>query len=275
MLTVLALSAGLLAAKEPQNKPASVSIMSFNIRYGTAEDGTNSWYYRAGAVIEMINDQSPDLIGMQEVLKDQKDILKDYLSYKCIGVGRENGKSDGEHMCIFYNPKKMKLQKWGTFWLSETPDKPSLGWDGACKRTATWALFKDKNSGREFFFVNTHLDHVGVEARTKGLALILERIESMNKAGLPLILSGDFNVTPDDKTLAPLSGKMRNVRDWAFKTDDGATYNAWGRKENASQIDHIFVSGFGSCPVFEVVRKPYGERNFVSDHYPIKATLLF
>ena len=278
MKKILSLLAMLLAvasfAKDPV-KPASVTIMTFNIRYGTAEDGTNSWYYRAGAVIDMINDQKPDLIGMQEALKDQIDVLKDYLSYKCIGVGRENGKSEGEHMSIFYNPKTMKIQKWGTFWLSETPDKPTKGWDAACKRTATWALVKDKNSGKQFYFVNTHLDHVGKEARKNGLNLILERIDAMNKDGLPLVLSGDFNVTPDDPTLAPLSGKMQSARDWAFKTDDGVTYNAWGHKEHAVVIDHIFVMGFSSCPLFEVVRKSYDDRKFVSDHYPVKATLIY
>ncbi|MBQ9185440.1 MAG: endonuclease/exonuclease/phosphatase family protein [Bacteroidales bacterium] len=263
-----------LAAKEPV-KPASVETMTFNIRYGTADDGTNSWYYRAGSVIEMINDQTPDIIGMQEVLREQIDLLKDYLSYKCIGVGREDGKKGGEHMCIFYNPKTVKIQKWGTYWLSETPDKPSKGWDGACKRTATWALVKMKESGKLFYFVNTHLDHVGVEARKKGLELILERIGKMNKEGYPLILSGDFNVSPEDETLAPLAGKMRSARDWAFRTDEGATYNAWGHKENESVIDHIFVSGFSGCPVFEVVRKPYLEKKFISDHYPVKATLIF
>ena len=271
---LLLFTIGSLAAKEPV-KPASVTTMTFNIRYGTAEDGTNSWYYRGGAVMEMISDQKPDIIGMQEVLRDQMDVLKEYLDYKCIGVGREDGKKGGEHMCIFYNPKTVKIVKWGTYWLSETPDKPSKGWDAACYRTATWALVKHKESGKMFYMVNTHLDHVGKEARKKGLELIIERIGTMNKEDYPLILSGDFNVTSDDETLAPLKGKLRNVRDWAFKTDDGATYNAWGHKEKEAMIDHIFASGFSSCPVFEVVRKPFLERKFISDHYPVKATLIF
>ena len=273
LLLALAAFTG-LAAKDPV-KPASLTTMSFNIRYGTADDGTNSWFYRAGAVIAMIEDQKPDIIGMQEVLYEQMALLKDYVSYKCIGVGREDGKKGGEHMCIFYNPKTVKVVKWGTYWLSETPDKPTLGWDAACKRTATWALIKHKESGKLFYFVNTHLDHVGVEARKNGLSLILDRIGSMNKEGYPLILSGDFNVTPDDATLDPLRGVLRSARDWAFKTDDGITYNAWGHKEHESVIDHIFVTGFSSCPVFEVVRKPYEDHKYISDHHPVKATLIF
>lgn len=263
-----------LFASEPQ-KPASVNIMSFNIRYGAAEDGTNSWIYRAGSVIEMIKDQKPDVIGMQEVLADQKELLQDYLSYKCIGVGRDNGKKAGEHMCIFYNPKTVKILKWGTYWLSETPDKPSMGWDAVCYRTATWALIKDKTSGKRFYMVNTHLDHVGKEARKNGLNLILDRIASMNKEGLPLVLCGDMNVTPDDPTLAPLKGKMHNTRDWAYTTDTGATFNAWGHKEHEKVIDHIFVNGFTSCPAFSVIRKSYLDKKFISDHYPIVATLVF
>lgn len=263
-----------LSAKEPV-KPTSITTMTFNIRYGTADDGTNSWFYRAGGVIDMINDQKPDIIGMQEVLHEQMALLKDYLSYKCVGVGREDGKKGGEHMCIFYNPKTVRIVKWGTYWLSETPDKPSLGWDGACKRTATWALVMHKDSGRLFYFVNTHLDHVGVQARKNGLSLILDNIGTMNKEGYPLILSGDFNVTPDDETLAPLAGKLRSARDWAVKTDEGATYNAWGHKDKESVIDHIFVTGFSSCPLFEVIRKPYDDHKFISDHHPVKATLIF
>lgn len=264
-----------LWAKEPVTRLASVETMSFNIRYGTAEDGTNSWYYRAGAVIEMIKDQAPDVIGMQEVLREQMDLLKDYLSYKCIGVGRDDGKREGEHMCIFYNPKTVKIQKWGTFWLSETPGKPSLGWDAACRRTATWALVKAKDSGRLFYFVNTHLDHVGAQARSNGLRLILDRIDAINTGGYPVILSGDFNVSPDDATLSPLGGRMQSAREIAFRTDEGATYNAWGHKENESVIDHIYESGFSSCQVFEVVRKPYMDKKYISDHYPVRATLIF
>ena len=255
--------------------PATITVMSYNIRNGEARDGTNSWLYRAGASSEMINDQKPDVFGVQEAYYYQVRFLEEYCKgYKSVGVGREDGKKEGEFMSIFYNKKKIKLVKWGTFWLSETPDKPSMGWDAACRRTATWALMKDKASGKEFFFVNTHLDHVGWEARRKGLALIVERIASINPKGLPMVLTGDFNMTPERDEFSPLRGIMASARDVAFKTDDLPTFHAWG-KEDKNIIDYIFYCGFSSCLEFETVRKAYAGRKFVSDHYPVKALLVF
>lgn len=271
---MIALPAAALA-KDPQ-KPAAINVMSYNVRFGDAKDGTNEWYYRLEANIKMFEDQKPDVVGMQEALDYQMAFFKEFLDgYKGVGVGRENGKKKGEHMGVFYNTKTMKLLKWGTFWLSETPDKPSKGWDAACFRTATWALLKDKASGNKFFFVDTHLDHVGVVAQEEGLKLIVSRIASINPENLPMILVGDLNVLPDNKILEPLNGVMKSARDVAMKTDTGATFNAWGKADKAKAIDYIYFKGFASCPVFEVVRKPYDNRKFISDHYPVKATLIF
>ena len=150
-----------------------------------------------------------------------------------------------------------------------------MGWDAVCMRTATWALMQHKASGKKFYYVNTHLDHVGVEARRKGLELIVERIASMNPEGYPMVLTGDFNVTPDDPALTGLDAKMKSARRFAAKTDNGVTYHAWGKPENSAVIDHIYFSGFSSCPVFEVVTKPYMDRKFISDHYPVRAVLVF
>ena len=270
MLVALAWMLALLAgAKEP----SQITVMSYNIRLGSAEDGTNSWIYRHQASSMMIEDQKPDLVGLQEALDYQVHYLKDYVKgYKIIGVGRDDGRKAGEFMAIMYNTKSLKLLKWGTFWLSETPDKPSLGWDAACRRTATWAFFKDKRSGRKFLMVNTHLDHVGKQARINGMALILERIKELNPDGLPVVLTGDFNSTSDDEALAQVGIRMKNARDIAFTTDRGSTFNGWGKSSGV--IDHIFFTGFTGCPSFEVIRKPYADRTFISDHHPIAATLI-
>ena len=164
-----------------KKKTADIKVISYNIRLGTAKDGDNSWEFRYPASSAMINDQKPDIFGLQEAFDFQKDYLDEACKgYSCVGVGRDDGKAKGEQMAIFYNTKRIKLRKWGTFWLSETPDTPSKGWDAACFRTATWALLKDKKSGKEFYYVNTHLDHVGKEARLKGLALIVDRIKDIN-----------------------------------------------------------------------------------------------
>ena len=180
--------------------------MSFNIRYGTAEDGTNSWQYRYPASAMMLDDQRPDVVGLQEVLYDQFDYLGSVLdkTYKIVGVGRDDGKKGGEIMAVMYNIKTTKLLKWGTFWLSDTSDKPSRGWDGACNRCATWAILKDKASGKKIFFVNTHIDHVGAEAQQKGVKLLVDKIAELNKEGLPVIVTGDFNMDISNDSLAPM-----------------------------------------------------------------------
>lgn len=249
-------------------------VVSFNIRNGEANDGTNSWIYRYPASVLMVREVKPDIMGLQEAYEYQVNFLAENLKdYKSVGVGREDGKHEGEHMSIFYNKKTVSLKKWGTFWLSETPDEPSLGWDGACRRTATWALMKDKRTGHLFYYVNTHLDHVGKAAQRNGLNLIVEKITGMNPDNLPVVLTGDFNVEPEDSILDVLDGKMTSARDAAVKTDRHGTYNDWGKA--SSVIDYIYFSGFSSCPEFRTVTEKFGDWPFVSDHYPVTADLKF
>ena len=178
-------------------------------------------------------------------------------------------------MSIFWNKKTVSCIKWGTFWLSETPNEPSMGWDAACRRTATWALMKDKKTGRKFYFVNTHLDHVGKEAQKKGLQLIVDRIQSINPQGYPMVLTGDFNITPDNAALTELDKRMQSARKIADKTDKRNTFNGWSVKPSDKIIDYIYVSGFSACPEYRTVTEKYAERPFVSDHYPIFARLVF
>ena len=176
-------------------------------------------------------------------------------------------------MSIFWNKKTVSMLKWGTFWLSETPEKPSMGWDAACFRTATWALMKDKKTGKKFYFVNTHLDHKGKEAQKNGLKLIVDRIAQINPDGYPMVLTGDFNMEPDNSNLAELDSKMQSARKIAAKTDSHDTFNGWGRGKGI--IDYIYVSGFSSCPEYQTITKRYADRKFVSDHYPVCAKLIF
>lgn len=260
-------------AKKEQGSEG-LKVMSYNIRYGDAKDGTNSWALRYPATAEMIKDQQPDVCGVQESLGYQLVFIEqNFKEYDFVGVGRDNGKKEGEYAAIVWNKKTVSLLKWGTFWLSETPDKPSSGWDAACYRTATWALMKDKKTGRKFYFVNTHLDHVGVEARKNGLQLIVERIGKLNKDSYPMVLTGDFNVTPEDAALQALEGKMKCARNVAVKTDNKGTFNGWGK--DSKVIDYIYFSGFSECPEYETVTKKYAKRSFVSDHFPITARLIF
>lgn len=262
------------AANKEKKDDNTLKVMSYNIRLGSANDGTNSWGLRYPATAEMIEDQMPDIFGVQEALASQIRFIEDnFVNYKSVGVGREDGKKDGEHMSIFWNKKTVSLLKWGTFWLSETPEKPSMGWDAACKRTATWALMKCKKTGKKFYYVNTHLDHKGAEAQKNGLKLIVDRIDDINPEGYPMILTGDFNITPDNPNLVELDSKMQSVRKVAEKTDNHDTFNGWGKGKGV--IDYIYASGFSAYPEYQTVTKRYADRKFVSDHYPICAVLVF
>lgn len=275
---ILLLATLLAAAAVSEAKPvktASIDVMSYNIRQAGGKDGTNSWEFRAPASYLMIQDQKPDIFGVQEALFNQAYYLDQCLEdYKWYGLGREDGKEKGEIMAVFYNKKNIKILKKGTYWLSETPDTPSIGWDAKCYRTATWVLAKDRRSGKKFYFVNTHLDHKGLEARKKGLELVIGKIAEMNPQGLPMILCGDFNMKLDHASMKPVKDAMENAREKAVVTDHEGTYQGWGKKD-PQIIDYIFYKGFGSCPKFETVKKPYMERTYISDHFPIKATLIF
>ncbi len=280
IFTILLLTAALLPqsleAKKNKDRGYDVRAMSYNIRLGVAKDGTNSWEYRYPATAFMLEDQKPDVFGVQEAFDFQIRFIEENLrDYEWVGVGRDDGKSKGEHMSIFWNKKTTKMLKWGTFWLSETPDKPSLGWDAACMRTATWTLMKDLRTGRKYYFVNTHLDHKGKEARKNGLALIVSRIDEINPKGYPMVLTGDFNMNPDDPALTDLDKKMDSARKIAQRTDNHNTFNGWGKAKSNKIIDYIYLSGFTMCIEYQTVTDRYADRKYISDHYPIKADLIF
>jgi len=278
-ILLIALSAVILLPFDSQakkNESEELKVMSYNIRMGIAKDGTNSWEFRCPATIAMLKDQQPDIFGVQEAFEFQIKFIEEYCrNYRSVGVGRDDGKKKGEYMSIFWNKKRVKLIKWGTFWLSETPDKPSRGWDAHCRRTATWALMKDKKTGNKFYYVNTHLDHKGKEAQKNGLKLIVDRIESINPQGYPMVLTGDFNIKPDNAALTDLDARMQSARKVAPVTDSHNTFNGWSVKPTDSVIDYIYISGFSACPEYQTVTKKYADKQFVSDHYPIFARLIF
>ncbi len=272
LLLIAALILPFLTAAQTKND-AELKVMSYNIRLGSANDGTNSWSLRYVATYSMLKDEAPDIFGVQEALDYQVLYIEEMCGYESVGVGREDGKKDGEHMSIFWNKKRLSMKKWGTFWLSQTPEKPSKGWDAAYFRTATWALMKDKKTGNMFYFVNTHLDNEGAEAQKKGLELIVEKIAEINPKGYPMVLTGDFNIEPNNPALADLDTKMQSARKIAAKTDNHDTYNGWGRGKGV--IDYIYINGFSSCDEFYTVTKRYNDRKFISDHYPVVAKLRF
>lgn len=222
----------------------------------------------------MLKEQMPEIFGLQEALDFQVDYLQENLpGYANVGVGRDDGVAKGERMAIFYNTERVELLDWGTYWLSETPDVPSKGWDAAYPRCATWSKMRLKDSGKEFFYVNTHLDHQGAESQRRGLDMIVKKIAEMNPAGLPMVLTGDFNVEPENPVLDELDSRMRSARASALDSSDKATFNGWGSR--AIIIDYIYHSGFAYCPEYKVIDKSYDSVPYISDHYPIVSRLKF
>ncbi|MWV46793.1 hypothetical protein GRF59_24600 [Paenibacillus sp. HJL G12] len=182
---------------EKRNVEIDLRCMSYNIKNAYDMEGENVWSSRKELVAGVIRFHRPDLVGMQEVLYNQLEDLQQLLpEYGWIGVGREDGKQEGEYSCIFYRKNRLKPLRQNTFWLSEQPESPSMGWDAACRRVVTWAEFEDTYTGRTFLHFNTHFDHVGQVAVEQSAHLILERIKGLT-AGVPAVLTGDFNVTSD------------------------------------------------------------------------------
>lgn len=259
------------------SKPADeLKIISFNIRYNSYEniDGENGWPYRRDAVVRMIREERPAAIGLQEALIDQLLFLDSCLpEYRRIGVGRDDGEEAGEFMAIYYDTSQLGLDFSQTLWLSETPDVPSLGWDAACRRTATVAYFFDKKTHVNFYYINTHLDHVGKTARTESVKLMSSLFTpSMSALVAPAIVGGDMNTTILDTALLP----FENVRltsaceQVSSKNCHKDTYNAFG-KGPGSAIDHFFVRNV-DVKSFQILDGDYGVP-YISDHYPIEIVI--
>lgn len=252
--------------------PEGLKLMSFNIRYQTDKDtGDQNWTKRRTAIWEMVNLRKPDIMGLQECWKSQRDdILRGCTDYGYIGVGRDDGKEGGEMVPIFYRKSEITIEQWGTFWLSETPDVPSKDWDSGCNRCATWAKILIKSSGKRIFYVNTHLDHV--TARAEQMEVLERKMEEINTWNLPAFLTADFNERDDSHLFDHVQTYMYNARKTAPITDNVKTYNSWGKTGSASIIDIIFYSKDGATALkYRTVTESYKGIAFISDHYPIYA----
>lgn len=250
-----------------------LKIISFNIRYNSWNniDSENGWPYRRAAVVKMIKKEKPAAIGLQEALIDQLQYLDSCLpGYRRIGVGRDDGKEEGEFMAIYYDTSRLELTGGDLWWLSETPEVPSKGWDAACYRTVTEACFRDRRSGKTFVYFNTHLDHVGKTARAEGAKFIA----SVIKGGcydIPVIVGGDMNSTIEDTIFnAFYNVDLKPARNLTRRTSFVDTYNAYG-KEKSSLIDHFFVSRV-KVKCFRTLNGDYGVP-YISDHYPIEMVI--
>ena len=248
------------------------SVITYNIKYDDYTNGENSWNVRKVALLDLINTLSPDILGIQEGLIHQVEFLASKMNdYKYVGVGREDANRKGEHCAIFFNEKKYKLLKNSTFWLSESPNEVSIGWDAALERICTYSLLETINGGNKIWVFNTHFDHVGNIAREESARLLLEKIKMLNIQEDPVLLMGDFNALEKSKVIhilrQGLNDTMRDT-DIEHKGPVGTFNNFLNNQEIIKRIDYIFSKGFQTIS-HQHVDKKLDNGNHISDHLPV------
>jgi endonuclease/exonuclease/phosphatase family metal-dependent hydrolase len=249
--------------------------MTFNLRYNEVKDGDNAWPHRVDQAAGLIRRYRPAAVGTQEGLLPMLTDLQQRLpAYAWVGEGRGGGHED-EHNAIFFDTSLLRVQEWGQFWLSETPERPnSVSWDSSLPRICTWARLQSlAEPGLEWMLYNTHLDHIGQEARMKGTALICSRMGSRFEAGAPLpaVLTGDFNAWPSNPAIMRTRSELFD----AYRTldgDVGMTAHSFKGGTKGYPIDYIFASGDVSVSEAQVIRDNVGGR-YPSDHYPVLARM--
>ena len=248
------------------------SIISYNIRYDNDWDIENSWKIRRNKVSQILVQYSPSIIGIQEGLLNQVQYIDSSLiDYDYVGVGRDDGKKKGEFCAIYFDTTRYVLLKNSTFWLSETPDTISVGWDAALERICTYGLFKDRITKKEFWVFNTHFDHIGVVAREKSSELILKRIDKINRQSLPVVLMGDFNSTPNSPPVKELKTELNDALKISLEKLQGprGTFNGFNEDlPIEKRIDYIFTNDLKVLSYTHINDRLNNNRH-ISDHLPV------
>ncbi len=255
-----------------------LSVMSFNIRYGTANDGDNSWPNRKDLVIDMLRQYNPDVLGTQEILDFQVEYLANKLpEYAWVGVGRHTD-GTGEMVAVFYKKSLFNLLGHGHFWLSETPDVPgSKSWDTSLTRMVTWLLLQPIGSDEKILLINTHFDHRGEEARSESAKLMVEMASSLTDGHTTVIITGDFNAKAEvsDPWQTFINAGYLDTRLEVDKpVGPNTTWSAFKAPEHEadSRIDWILYKGAHQTLHCETVLYNIDDK-YPSDHYPVFAIL--
>ena len=256
-----------------------LKLMTYNIRLDIAVDGENDWAHRKDFFTSQIQFYEPDIFGVQEAMPNQViDIATSLSQYSFIGIGRD-GAGKGESSNIYYKKNRFLLKETNTFWLSETPGKISKGWDAAFNRVCTYALLKDTKTKKIFWVFNTHLDHIGEEARTKGIQLILSKIAAVNIKNYPVIFMGDFNSEPNSNRIIELKKVMDDCRQLSENKPFGpsGTFNGFKHNEPVTKlIDYIFISKNKKIKVNKyAVLSDSDNLKYPSDHLPVYVALTY
>jgi len=245
-----------------------IEVMSYNIRLDIPSDGENSWHHRKQGMANLLNYYQPEIFGLQEALPSQLHYIDSSLvEYRFIGEGRDGGNS-GEACPIFYKKNKFKLIEQGTFWLSESPTKPSLGWDAAYKRICTYGLFENKKTKRKIWIFNTHFDNQGAVAREKSAQLLSSKIKNLVADETPIIVMGDLNCEPSSKPVKILAENFKQASEIGTYGPIG-TFTGFDLNTIPVEIiDHMFVSNLQVLSYAHIDDRLKNNRR-ISDHLPV------
>lgn len=244
-----------------------MKVMTFNVLCAGVKE--NHWCRRQALVRDIIKKYDPDTFGIQEAhygwMRYIANQFRDIYAY--VGVGKDDGERQGEFSPVFYKKDRFEVVEDGNFWLSETPDEPSLGWDGAENRTCAYAVLRDKKTGKLSAHFNTHLDHIGVTAQNEGARLIMRKADTLGN--IPIVLMGDFNVTPDSQVYKIiLDAGFYDARSVAGIADNINTFHWFGR--SSKMIDFVFVKNGVKVKKLKTATDMIDGR-YPSDHYPVVA----
>jgi len=252
------------------------NVMTYNIKYDNVNDTVNNWHDRRQSLVNLLKHYGASFIGTQEVLHRQLTYIDSSLTnYSYIGVGRDDGKEKGEYSPIHYDSVQFKVLDRNTFWLSETPEKNSVGWDASMERICTYGLFEEKSNGKKLYVFNTHFDHIGKIAREESARLLIQKMEEVNKEGFPMILMGDLNLIPDTEPIKFLQGKLydgQKISKNPFYGPSG-TFNGFNHNLKLNRrIDYIFVIDLEVKSYIHIDDRMENNKH-ISDHLPVLATL--
>jgi len=250
-----------------------MSVMTYNIRYDNPDDGANAWSQRKAELANQISFHGPDILGIQEGLLHQVKYLDSaLLDYRYVGQGRDDGRRKGEFCAIFFRHTRFEKLSEGTLWLSETPDRPSTGWDAALPRIATWVRLDDLEDGRSLVVINTHFDHQGEQARKESAKLLVTFVKSLERQGdAAVVLMGDFNASPDEEPIKQLDFSLFDSHDESLDPPFGPT-GTWANWQVGNsldrRIDYIWVNEGFTVEKYGVLTDHRNGR-YYSDHLPV------
>ena len=286
LLVAVLLSGGILGFYYPHYKKAKQSIsmdtsalsageiriMSANVRCLNPQDlGKKSWFYRADLILKNIEAEAPTVIGFQEVTKWQYAYLCDTLSGYDSVITYRDDTLYSEGCPVFYNTSLYNLKDKGSFWLSETPEVMSKGWDAACYRICSYVILEEKENGKQFVVFNTHLDHVSDTARINGIRVVLDKIAQFG--GLPSVIIGDLNAAEDSETYRSVTENFLDAKYQLENPQISATYHNWGTELDRPCIDYCMISKTGfTVNSYKVVQTTY-DGVYPSDHFPLSVSL--